>query len=33
MFKVTTQQMQQLKASLNESASAQQAVFDAIGFN
>ena len=32
MFKVTTQQMQQLKASLGESATEQKVLFDTIGF-
>ena len=32
MFKVTAQQMQQIKASLNEDTAVQQVVFDTIGF-
>jgi hypothetical protein len=32
MFKVTSQQMQQVKASLNESIAVQQVLFDTIGF-
>ena len=32
MFKVTAQQMQQIKASLNEDTAVQQVLFDTIGF-
>ena len=32
MFNVTTQQMQLIKASLNESTAVQQVLFDSIGF-
>ena len=32
MFRVTSQQMQQIKASLNEDTAVQQVLFDTIGF-
>ena len=32
MFNVTTQQMQQIKASLSENTAVQQVLFDTIGF-